>query len=97
MIRKLSPEDGVDSANDAARVLVVLAGACDPFSVILDVGLAHNVLVPEELGWHGRYRVMLVVDVFHTPGKNGVHEAREDIVANPGHAVPDDSDVGGCR
>jgi len=38
---------------------------------------------------------MFVVDVFHTPGKNGVHEAREVLVTNPGHTVPDDDDVGG--
>jgi len=95
MVRKLGLEDGGDSANDAPRVRVVLAGAPDPFSgFFLDVDLARNMVVASELGWHDRYGVMLVVDVFHTPGKNRVHEVREGMVTNPGHAVPDDSDVG---
>lgn len=95
MVRKSSLEDGGDSANDAPRVRVVLAGARDPFSGFLDVDLAQNMVEPVELAWHDRYRVMLVVDVFHTPGKNGVHEARKVLVTNPGHTVPDDFDVGG--
>lgn len=96
MVRKIGLEDVGDSANDAARVRVVLTGARDPFfSSFLDVDLAENMVVPEGLGWHDRYRVMFVVDVCHAPGKNGVHEAREVLVTNPGHAVPDDDDVGG--
>lgn len=46
MFRKISLEDGGDSANDAARVRVVFAGALGPFSGILDVDLARNMAVP---------------------------------------------------
>jgi hypothetical protein len=94
MVRKFSLEDGGDSANDAATVLVVFTGAPGPFSSILDVDLARHMVVPEGLGWHDRYRVLLVVDVFHTPEKNGIHEARKVSVTNPGHTVPHDFDVG---
>ena len=95
MVRKLGLEDGGDSANDAARVRVVFAGARDPFSGFLYVDLTQNIVIPECDGGHDRYRVKFVVDVFHTPAKNGVHEVREVLVTNPGHTVPDDSDVGG--
>jgi hypothetical protein len=95
MLRKLRLEDGGDSANDAARVPVVFAGARDPFSGFLYVDLAQNIVVPECEAGYDRYRVMLVVDVFHTPGKYGVYEAREVLVTNPGHTVTDDTDVGG--
>jgi hypothetical protein len=95
MVRKLSLDEGRDSANDAARVRVVFARALNPFSGFLDVDLAQDIVVPECDGGHDRYRVMLVVDVLHTPGKNGVHEAHEVLVTNPGHTVRDDSDVGG--
>ena len=47
MVRKLSIVDGGDSANGAARVPVVLAGARDPLSVALDVHLTRNLVVPE--------------------------------------------------
>jgi len=44
MVRKSSLEDVGDSANDAARVRVVLTGARDPFSSsFLDVDLAEKV------------------------------------------------------
>jgi len=95
MVRKFSMEDGGDSTNDAAIVRVVLAGARDPFSILLDVDLAHNMVVPESHGGHDRYWVMLVVDVLHTSGKKVVHEAREDMITNPRHTVPDNFDVGG--
>jgi len=94
MLRKISLEDDGDSANDAARVRIVFAGASDPFSGFLDVDLARNMVVPECDGGHDRYKVMLVVDVFHAPGKNGVYEAREVLVTNTGHTIRDDSDVG---
>ena len=47
MVRKPSIVDGGDSANGAARVPVVLAGARDPLSVALDVHLTRNLVVPE--------------------------------------------------
>jgi hypothetical protein len=95
MIRKRSMEDGGDSPNDAARVRVVLAGAPDPFSSLLDVDLTRNMVVPEGHAWHDRYRVMLIVDALYKVGENVVHEAREDLVTSPGHTVPDDFDDGG--
>jgi len=96
MVRKLSAEDGGDSANDAARIWVILAGARDPSSgIILDVDLARNMVVPEPHAWHDRYRVLLVVDVFHTSGKNSVHKVRKVLVTNSGHAVPDYADFDG--
>ena len=95
MFRKLSLDDGGDSANDAARVRVVFVGARDPFSgIILDVDLTRNVMVPEEHAWQDWYSVMRIVDALHTVGKNVVHEAREGLVTNPRHTLPDDSDVG---
>ena len=96
MVRKFTIEYGGDSANDAARILVVYAGACDPFSVsFLDVDLAQNMVVPEAHGWHGWYRVKLVIDAYYTLGKNGVHEVHEVRITNSGHTVPEDSDVNG--
>lgn len=96
MLRKLRLEDGRDSTNAAARIWVVLVRTRDPFSaVLLDVDLARNVVESEMHGWHDRYGVYHVVDALDTVGKNAVHEAREDLVTNPGHTVPDDSDVGG--
>ena len=96
MVRKLRLEDAGDCANDAARVRVVFAGARDPLSSFLDMDLARNMVIRGGLGWQDRYRVMLVGDAFHTPGKNGVHEARKVLVTNPGHTVPDNFDVDGC-
>src|SRR6266852_7740826 len=95
MVRKFSLENGGDSANDAARVLIILPGALNPFSSLLDVDLAQNMVVPEKPGWQDRYRVMLIVDSFHTAEENGIHEAHEALVTDSRHTVPDDSDVGG--
>ena len=95
MLRKISPPGAGGRANHAARVRIVFAGARSPFSGILDVDLARNMVVSEYGGRQDRYKVMHVVDVFHTPGKNGVHEAREVLVTNPGHTVPDNTDVSG--
>ena len=95
MVRKRSLEDGGDSANDAARARVVFVGTHNPLSGLLDVDLTRNMTEPDGHGWHDRYRVMLIVDVLHKVGKNAVHEAREGLVTNPRHTVPDDSDDGG--
>jgi hypothetical protein len=40
MVRKFSLENGGDSANDAARVLIIFPEARNPFSSHLDVDLA---------------------------------------------------------
>lgn len=96
MFRKITIEYRGDSANDAARIRVVYAGTCDPCSAsFLDVDLAQNMVEPEGHGWHGRYRVLLVIDAYHTLWKNSVHEVHEVLITNPGHTVPEDSDVGG--
>ena len=95
MVRKITIAYGRDSANDAARIRVVSAGACDPFSAdFLDVDLAQNMVVPEAHCWHGRYRVKHVIDAYHTLGENGVHEIHKVRITNPGHTVREDSDVG---
>jgi hypothetical protein len=94
MFRKPSVENGGDSANDAARVRIVFAGAHDPLSGLLDVDLTRNMAIPEGHGWHDRYWVKLIVDALYEVGKNVVHEARKVLVTNPGHTVPDNSDDG---
>jgi hypothetical protein len=60
MVRKSSVEDGGESANDAARVRVVFAGARDPLSSLLNADLTRNMVVPEGPGRHNRYRAMLM-------------------------------------
>ena len=96
MLRKFTLEDGGDSANAAARVGVVFAGAHDPLSSsLLDVNLTRNMVVPEGHGWDDWYGVLHVGDALYEVGKNIVHEAREDLVPNPRHTVPDDDDDGG--
>ena len=94
MVRKFSLENGGDSTNAAESVLIILPGARNPFAGLLDVDLARNMVVPEGLCWHDRYWVFLVIDSPHAVVKDSVHKARELLVTNPGHAVPDDSDVG---
>ena len=61
MVRKRSPIDVADSANDAAEVRVVLACASDPFSVHLDVDLAPTMVVPERHATIGTGSLMLLL------------------------------------
>ena len=84
MVRKIGIVQGGDSASDAARVRVVVAGAGDPFSVIvLDVDLTGDAVEPECEGGRDRIRVIHIDDVLHTCGKKGVHEVHEMFVTNP--------------
>jgi hypothetical protein len=95
MVRPLSVLDVGDGASDATRVRVIFVGAFYPCSGTLNVDLARSLVEPEGDGWYDRYRVLLVVDMLHTSGKHGIHDARKDIVTNPGRAVRDCSDIGG--
>jgi hypothetical protein len=93
MVRKRSVTDGCDSANAAAGVRVVLAGARDPFSgLILNVDLATGMVVPATQAGHDGHRVLHVVDERYLAGKDVVHEFRKVHITDPGHAVRDGFD-----
>ena len=82
MIRLVADEDIGDSTNDAPGGWVILAGAHDPISSLFNMDLSTRVVISEDLSWHGRHWVLLVIDVRNVSWELRVDQVRPCLITD---------------